>query len=281
MHHFHKETFTLHNRNYAYWINKKKINNPTLIISGYTGTHVDFLPLGEHIGNNSTVIVPDLPGWGASDRLITTHTIGHYADFFSMLLTHLKIDKITLVGHCLGCAIAITLALKHKRHVRQLFLVNPPYEEQSLIYQLIRHTGEFSKKAPKSFRPLFFLWRNRFTAFIVGMFLFHFRSYKKRLRYVIRDFMREGEVESVVEENAMAFYKYNWKMLSHINIPLHMIHGRHDILISAKQVDALMKLSPLGTTLDYFPDGGHLIPLEHPVRLGNLITDYMNMPTTT
>ena len=48
------------------------------------------------------------------------------------------------------------------------------------------------------------------------MFLFHFRSYKKRFKYVIRDFMRSEEDENVVEENAMAFYSFDWKILLNI-----------------------------------------------------------------
>ncbi|MRI33958.1 3-oxoacyl-ACP reductase [Endozoicomonas sp. OPT23] len=70
-------------------------------------------------------IVPDLPGYGLSDKPDTEYTLDFFVDAMLGLLGKLSISKVTLVGNSLGGAIAIKMALDHPELVEKLILMAP------------------------------------------------------------------------------------------------------------------------------------------------------------
>ncbi|MCC6073899.1 alpha/beta fold hydrolase [Pseudomonas sp. GCM10022188] len=71
------------------------------------------------------VIVPDLPGYGASDKPETAYTLDFFVDALSGLLDALDIPRCVLVGNSLGGAIALKLALDQPQRVSKLILMAP------------------------------------------------------------------------------------------------------------------------------------------------------------
>ncbi|WP_438301956.1 alpha/beta fold hydrolase [Pseudomonas sp. NMS19W] len=71
------------------------------------------------------VIVPDLPGYGASDKPDTLYTLDFFVSALSGLLDALDIQRCILVGNSLGGAIAIKLALDQPQRVSRLVLMAP------------------------------------------------------------------------------------------------------------------------------------------------------------
>lgn len=71
------------------------------------------------------VIVPDLPGYGASDKPDTLYTLDFFVNSLSGLLDALDIQRCILVGNSLGGAIAIKLALDQPQRVSRLVLMAP------------------------------------------------------------------------------------------------------------------------------------------------------------
>ncbi|WP_068825911.1 alpha/beta fold hydrolase [Pseudomonas sp. BMS12] len=71
------------------------------------------------------VIVPDLPGYGASDKPETQYTLDFFVAALSGLLDALDIGRCVLVGNSLGGAIALKLALDQPQRVSRLVLMAP------------------------------------------------------------------------------------------------------------------------------------------------------------
>lgn len=71
------------------------------------------------------VIVPDLPGYGLSDKPETQYTLDFFVNALTGLLDALDIQRCVLVGNSLGGAIAIKLALDAPRRVSRLVLMAP------------------------------------------------------------------------------------------------------------------------------------------------------------
>ena len=71
------------------------------------------------------IIVPDLPGYGASDKPDTLYTLDFFVAALSGLLDALDIQRCVLVGNSLGGAIAIKLALDQPQRVSRLVLMAP------------------------------------------------------------------------------------------------------------------------------------------------------------
>lgn len=70
-------------------------------------------------------IVPDLPGYGASDKPETVYSLEFFVAALSGLLDALDIQRCVLVGNSLGGAIAIQLALNEPQRVSRLVLMAP------------------------------------------------------------------------------------------------------------------------------------------------------------
>jgi pimeloyl-ACP methyl ester carboxylesterase len=73
------------------------------------------------------VVTPDLPGFGASEKPHPSrfsYAIESFAEVVADLYAGLELGRATLVGHCLGGAIAITLAARHPELVSELVLVD-------------------------------------------------------------------------------------------------------------------------------------------------------------
>ena len=71
------------------------------------------------------VIVPDLPGYGASDKPETAYTLDFFVNALSGLLDALDIQRCVLVGNSLGGAIALKMALDQPKRVSRLVLMAP------------------------------------------------------------------------------------------------------------------------------------------------------------
>jgi 4,5:9,10-diseco-3-hydroxy-5,9,17-trioxoandrosta-1(10),2-diene-4-oate hydrolase len=71
------------------------------------------------------VIVPDLPGYGASDKPDTQYTLEFFVSALAGLLDRLKIQRCVLIGNSLGGAIALRLALDQPQRVSRLVLMAP------------------------------------------------------------------------------------------------------------------------------------------------------------
>lgn len=70
-------------------------------------------------------IVPDLPGYGASDKPETIYSLDFFVAALNGLLDALDIPRCVLVGNSLGGAIAIKLALDQPQRVSKLVLMAP------------------------------------------------------------------------------------------------------------------------------------------------------------
>ncbi|MCU1750111.1 alpha/beta fold hydrolase [Pseudomonas sp. 6D_7.1_Bac1] len=70
-------------------------------------------------------IVPDLPGYGASDKPDSLYTLDFFVEALSGLLDALDIPRCALVGNSLGGAIALKLALDQPQRVSRLVLMAP------------------------------------------------------------------------------------------------------------------------------------------------------------
>lgn len=102
---------------------------PVVLIHGSgpgASGHSNFkLNYPEFAAAGQRVIVPDLPGYGASDKPETDYSLDFFVAALSGLLDALDIGRCTLVGNSLGGAIAIKLALDQPQRVSKLVLMAP------------------------------------------------------------------------------------------------------------------------------------------------------------
>jgi len=71
------------------------------------------------------VIVPDLIGFGYSDKPMVDYTTDYFAEFVSKFVNKLGIKKLNIIGSSLGGEIAAEYIINHNVNVTKLVLVSP------------------------------------------------------------------------------------------------------------------------------------------------------------
>ena len=75
------------------------------------------------LGEDFTVIAPDLLGHGASDKPRADYSVGGFANGMRDLMTVLGVERATVVGHSLGGGVAMQFAYQYPQMVERLVLV--------------------------------------------------------------------------------------------------------------------------------------------------------------
>mgnify|MGYP001595729449 FL=1 len=114
------------------------------------------------------VIIPDLPGFGQSQKPAVSWSIDNYVEWINELsekITELNKD-FYLLGHSFGGAVAIKFTIKYNQKVKKLFLVSAAcIRKQTLIKKILRHVSKFIKLF--SFLPYYQQTRKAFYKFII------------------------------------------------------------------------------------------------------------------
>jgi pimeloyl-ACP methyl ester carboxylesterase len=111
-------------------------SGPTLLLlHGLFLDNTTWNGMREILSERHRVVTPDLPGYGASEKPHPSrfsYAIESYAEVVADLYAGLELGRAALVGHCLGGAVAITLAARHPELVSELVLVSATCEPPRL-----------------------------------------------------------------------------------------------------------------------------------------------------
>lgn len=100
-------------------------NGPLVLLHGFTGTHRTWDLLGESLAKSHFLILPDLPGHGASGTSTTRAAMGVGATSEALTEVLLQVcggRKAALLGYSLGGRVALDLACKHQKLLSCLIL---------------------------------------------------------------------------------------------------------------------------------------------------------------
>ena len=102
-------------------LEEEYLRPPIVFIHGAGGNYLHWPPEIRRL-TGQRIFAPDLPGHGKSDG-VGRQSIDDYAQCILDFLDALHIHKAILIGHSMGAAIALTLALDHPRRVLALGLI--------------------------------------------------------------------------------------------------------------------------------------------------------------
>ena len=100
---------------------------PTFVmLHGYTGSKENWYPLARAFGGRYRLLIPDLPGWGASQRKPgVAYGFPEQAENVAAFLRVASPDRpVVLLGHSMGGGIAALVAARHPQAVAQVGLLN-------------------------------------------------------------------------------------------------------------------------------------------------------------
>jgi len=95
---------------------------PLLLVHGLGGAAANWVVLAPLLLPGRRLLVPDLPGHGGSSPLPAASSLRAYADRLALLLEHEGATPAAVVGHSLGGAIALRLAIRRPETVGAVVL---------------------------------------------------------------------------------------------------------------------------------------------------------------
>jgi pimeloyl-ACP methyl ester carboxylesterase len=108
---------------YSQHCEKRTENPPLVLIHGAGGTHLYWPPEIRRLAGYC-VYASDLPGHGKSAICDGQQSIGEYARYLVRWLESVQLSRAVVVGHSMGSAIALELAIHHSEYVVGLGLIS-------------------------------------------------------------------------------------------------------------------------------------------------------------
>jgi pimeloyl-ACP methyl ester carboxylesterase len=248
-----------------------------LLIHGLAGqTRVFTHSLLDRLKRDYRVVILDRPGSGYSSRPSrASATIGAQAHTIARFVEALGLERPLVVGHSLGGAIALALALNHPEQVAGLALlaplthveeeVPPLFRGLAIRSPLLRGLVGWTSAIPLSIRNRNFVLETAFgpqpIAADYGMLgggLLNLRPHS--FINASRDLMASMEDLAHMQE------RYR-----HLTIPVGVLFGTGDRLLDPAKHGATMATKVVGLDLELIEGGGHMVPISSADRTVTLI----------
>jgi len=226
---------------------------PLLILHGWGSRNDNWQKVGETLARNGIkIIIPDLPGFGQSDKPQTTWNLDDYCDFVEEFVKALNLEKFYLLGHSFGGALAVKCSLKFPEKIDKLFLASASCIRRRNLKKKLLY---ILSKVFKVFSFIPFL-RKAFYKFVVG----------KSDYLSIQGVMRDIYLNVIAEDLSGA--------LPQVEVPTIIIWGEKDNITplnDAKIINKKIKDSKL----EIIPNVGHDLNLKAPEKLAEAIVRFL------
>lgn len=101
---------------------------PLILIHGFLVNHLEFDDIIDPLAERSHVLAPDLPGFGQSEKPSPTrysYGVEAFAEAIADVIAAYELGQVNVLGHCIGGAVAITLAAHYAELITRVVLVDP------------------------------------------------------------------------------------------------------------------------------------------------------------
>jgi pimeloyl-ACP methyl ester carboxylesterase len=212
----------------------------------------------EQLARSSTVIAPDLPGFGRSSQLIEPSLAG-MAKRLKELIDALHLDPMIAVGNSLSAAVAIQLANDFPKTVSHLVLVN----------------GGYMPLIPGPLRKIISLpIVNQVFRRLIRYLTFSLQTLKRS--FADPTGLPDGFFEKI-QGNAIPYSRISFDIVMNRTVPLGkpsvptlLVWGAQDGLATMKQAHELQKWIP-EARLVTMEGAGHMPQMEQPQEFVKVI----------
>ncbi len=245
--------------------------NPLVLIHGLGGPLM-WQRVIDPLANQFHVIVLDLPGWGESECPPLPYSTCMYADFCVRLLDHLGLQKAMLVGISYGGQIAATAVGRNPDKIETLVLIcSTGLSAESRLLRFKSFWPTFSAIAKTT------ALRNKSLMCMLARRSFHdIRSRPPDLcEEFFRQLSRPGKREAWLNglRNVYSPDDTFQTDLSLIRVPTLIVWGENDRTVPKDAATQFHQNIP-NSTLKFFAECGHSVPLEKPKELSETIIEF-------
>ena len=231
---------------------------PIVLIHGAGGDHLYWPPQVRRL-QDERIFAVDLPGHGKSDG-VGYHSIDDYTREIIEFVKALKLSKVILVGHSMGGAVALQAAIKYPKRVLGLGLIGST--ARLAVSPNLLHSASNPETAAEAIRTVIELSFAPETG--------------ARLKDVAGQRMAQTR-SSVLYGDFLACdaFEVSATQLAKISVPALIVFGAADQMTPAIGAEAL-RTQIKGARLEVVPGAGHMVMLEQPERVAELLHEFVN-----
>jgi pimeloyl-ACP methyl ester carboxylesterase len=251
-----------------------------LLVHGMAGSSTTWQYVMPALAERYTVIAPDLPGHGQSDKPRQDYSLGAHANALRDLLIAIGIEQATVVGQSLGGGIAMQLAYQHPCHCERLVLVSSGGlgQEVSWILRFLAFPG-VEYLAPVIFPSFVRDAGNSISGRLRRLGLRAPRVEEEWRSYVsLTDPDTRGAflrtLRAVVDVTGQTVSARDRLYLSS-RLPTLIIWGERDRIIPVSHANEAHQAMP-GSRLELFEESGHFPHVEEPDRFVDVLTGFID-----
>ena len=246
---------------------------PLVLVHGFGGDKDNWPIYARYFKHSHRVIIPDLPGFGDSDRdMDGDYTVAAQTRRLHEFTRALGIDKLHIAGNSMGGAVALDYALNYPESVITLTLLCSAGVNGDT-------KSELEIRAERGESPL-----------VVSTM----KEFEWLIRFIVhRPIPLPGVVKRVLFDRALerrAFLdRVFWSLFDEVRkrpfndqlprlaVPTLIVWGRHDRLIDVSCTEVLAARIP-ENRLVVFEDAGHIPMIERPAATAAAHRDLMAQP---
>lgn len=227
---------------------------PLFVLHGWGSNIERWKEVAEQIsGEEIKVIIPDLPGFGLSEKFKNPWTINDYVKWFEEFAKEINVQDFYLAGHSFGGALAAKITVRFPQNVKKLFLISAALIRKKTVKKNI-----FSKSAKLfklfSFLPFYNFLRKAVYKFII-----------RKSDYVYTDGVMKETYLNVISDDI----SFN---LPFIKVPATIIWGQKDDSTPIEDAYYINKQIK-NSNLIIIPEAGHDLNRKQPEILAQKILE--------
>lgn len=247
---------------------------PLFMVHGLGGSCHDFLAMATQLSPDYTLLIPDLPGFGYSDKPDLPYGPEFFAQVMAQTMQELGLGRAHWLGHSMGGQIGFTLALEHPSLARSLVAVCPAGGQEG--------AHGWQRALPN----LLATGQDRLRFFHPGMIDFSLRmcfgdpghpSRRELTRRVRAQWMgpeRPLLERSLVRSGRAILEQPVWPRLDRLDVPVLLVSGEWDRILPMADMHRLYTQLPAGSRWETLPCG-HMPVYSMALELSELVRGFL------
>lgn len=219
---------------------------PVVLVHGFGISSAYFVPFAESLAGHFEVYAPDLPGHGQSATAPRPLDIDGFADALRRWMSTAGIARAALIGHSMGCQVAVELAARYPEAVDRLVLIGPTADREAR--SAIRMAARLLAGGPHEPASMLFVAMKDYIRML------------PRLRHELKALL-----EHRIEER-----------LPRVQVPVLFVRGENDKVAPQQWVDELASRVVRGGRVSVVPHCGHAAHYGAPEETAQRVISFLS-----
>ena len=221
---------------------------PLVHIHGFGISGAYLMPTARVLAGRWPNVVPDLPGYGRSERRDHVLDIHALAGALLAILDALNIDQAVLIGNSMGCPIGLEVAHEAPERVYRLVLVSPAGGLQN--QPLPRGLGQLALDV--------------------------MRESPRMVPVALPDYLRFGPINGLRLFHQLTLFP-SLERLLHTPVPtLAVLGGRDPLMPSPARVGEVVRLASEHLAVALVEPAAHAVNFSHPEELATVVEAWLD-----